>query len=201
MSQCKTTKDILQEKRSALALIAAGCIFSHISFSIGAVNLNWIGYTLILSCLDDLKEDVPETELLRPLACGLGIWYGAKAALGLLGIKPDIYAAELVASVLALYFHFQLLTDLAAFARIHGWAHHRQILRLRSVRTVLMTLTSVSALTPLLNENGPVLYATAAVHVAITLWIVTLLWLLRRHICPPARENGPSAERPDVPWY
>lgn len=178
--------------RSSLSVIIVGCVFSHISFSIGPVNFTWLAYLFMLSGFPDLEKDIPEIGLLRPLAKGLAAWYAARSALGLVGISLNFYAAELIVAVLALYYHFQLLTNLAELARIHAWPHYQRILQLRSARTILITLTAIPTLTPIFNESAVLLYFTAAIQIAITLWIVILLLLLRRHICPaPACGSTP----------
>ncbi len=79
--------------------------------------------------------------------------------------------------MLGLYFHFQLLTNLASVAERHGCGERRRILVLRTVRTVLMTLLVL----PLpWNENLALTWTVAIVHVIAALWIASTLFAFRR---------------------
>ena len=79
----------------------------------------------------------------------LALWEGLLWVLALLGKEFSFYPLELVIMIIALYFHFQLLTDLAQIARqfppeldeaTELKPLDQRILRSRTARILLATL-------------------------------------------------------------
>lgn len=130
---------------AAVKSIAWGYIFLHLDFNLGTLDAlpNWWGYCLILKALPVLTEQVSSAKLLRPLGALLAVWEGLKWGAKLLGsaLNGGILAA--IISVVSLYFHFQLLTDLAAAAEKWDCPQKGRILALRTVDVVLMTLLAL----------------------------------------------------------
>ena len=125
----------------AVKNVAWGYLFLHLHFNIGTLDLipDWVGYLLILAALPVLAGEVRTASLLPPLAVGLAVWEGLKWLLNLFGGAPELPLLTLLATVIALYFHFQLLTDIAVVADLHGYPKAKRIRTLRTVQTVVIT--------------------------------------------------------------
>ena len=88
---------------------------------------------------------------------------------------------------MGLYFHFQLLTNLAEIAGWYGCPEQRKILCLRTVRTLLVTGLSLPV--PWARYAGLTL-GVAVVNLAAALWICSLLFSLRSSLEGAGRLAG-----------
>ncbi|MBQ8893271.1 MAG: hypothetical protein IJ043_02550 [Clostridia bacterium] len=166
---------------NAIKYIAGGYLFLHLNINLGTLNLlpGWAGYLLIYRALEPLGEEQPSARLLKPLAILLGVWEGLQWLLTLLNVQAEFWILELIAGAIGLYFHFQLLTDLAAVAEQHGWAEHTKLLHLRTAQTLLSTFL----LLPLPWEEFEALtVAVLLIHAAVLIWITAVLFGLKRFI-------------------
>lgn len=181
----------------AVRRIAWGYVLLHVNFHLGTLNLlpNWLGYVLILSALPILWECRPSALLLRPLGILLAAWEGLLWGAALFGLPFESTVLSLIAAAVSLYFHFQLLTDLAGLAERFGCPERRKILRLRTVKTLLTSAFSLPV-----PWEGYVTLATGAavVNLIVVLWICSVLFSLRHspegRRLPEEAEEGPSAE-------
>ena len=137
---------------NAVKLIAWGYILVYININLGTLNVlpNWLGMLFMLRALPALGEDEESAKLLRPLAISMAVWesvkwaavlFGISVSEGAVGITFDI--AGSIISVISMYFHFQLLTNLANAAEKYGCSQSRKILRLRTVNTILILILSL----------------------------------------------------------
>ena len=167
----------------AIGLIAWGYLFLYFNLNLGSLNLipSWVGYLLMGKAIKELKEASPAMGLLGPLCILL-------AALELIGINSQHYLLQLLSlllAVAALYFHFQLLTNLVEALGRAGETWRKELLNLRTVRTVL---AAVMALPVLWKEHFAVtvILAIAGVLVGISISAV-LFWIrnaLFKSLCP-----------------
>jgi len=163
----------------ALAFIAWGYVFLYLDFRLNfglPLNLlpDWAAYLLFCLALPELGKAVPTALLLRPLGVFLGVWELVSPLVE--GDMGGLFTvAGLVSLVLDLYFHFQLLSDLAALAGQHGLPHQQRLLRLRSFRTVFITLLSLPPVLRWMERQGDL---AATVVLAAFLFIVLWTWLL-----------------------
>ena len=165
----------------AIGLIAWGYLFLYFNLNLGSLNLipSWVGYLLMGKAIKELKEASPAMGLLGPL------WFWA---LTLIGINSQHYLLQLLSlllAVAALYFHFQLLTNLVEALGRAGETWRKELLNLRTVRTVL---AAVMALPVLWKEHFAVtvILAIAGVLVGISISAV-LFWIrnaLFKSLCP-----------------
>lgn len=171
----------------AVRRIAWGYLLLHLNLTLGTVNLlpDWAGYLLLLSALPALA---PSAQLLRPLGVLLAAWSGLVWALVLFGVTQLPEALSLIAAAIGLYFHFQFLTELSDAARPHAPEQARQLLHLRTARTVLLTLC---ALLPLLTRAEAVAYALAAANVAVAVWLCVVLFSVSRRMNEAGDETQP----------
>lgn len=177
----------------AVNLVGWGYFFLYINVTLGTINILpvWVAYILIGKAIDMLKEGTPSLALLRPLGILLGIWEGVLWVANLVGVSPDHYFFEgiqLVMCVLELYFHFQLLTDLAELARRAQLPDEKNLLRLRTVRTVLATATAI-----FIQRAGSVYLAVgvAMVGAIVGIWICIVLFGFQKRLAQTAEDPKP----------
>lgn len=169
----------------AIGLIAWGYLFLYFNLNLGSLNLipSWVGYLLMGKAIKELKEASPAMGLLGPLCillAALELWFWT---LTLIGINSQLLS--LLLAVAALYFHFQLLTNLVEALGRAGETWRKELLNLRTVRTVL---AAVMALPVLWKEHFAVtvILAIAGVLVGISISAV-LFWIrnaLFKSLCP-----------------
>jgi len=169
-----------QEKlTSAVKQIAWGYVLLHLNINLGTLDIlpNWLGYLLMLGALSVLGEHEPSALLLRPLGILLAVWEGALWGFAIFGISFDISVFNIIAAALSLYFHFQLLTNLAELAQQNSCTEQRRILHLRTVRTLLITLLSLPI--PWVQYEGLTI-GIVIVNLIVALWICSVLFALSR---------------------
>lgn len=135
---------------SGVGYAIAGYFFLYVNINLGPVNIlpNFVGWLLMLPAINRLQGERRDLKLLRPLAILLAVWNGVGWFLAIFGGTLDgrIPFLDILAAVAGLYFHFQFLTDMAALAAGFQGPEDdldRRILRLRTVNTVLLTVTQV----------------------------------------------------------
>lgn len=120
--------------------------FLYFNINIDGVSLlpTFVGYLLFLSALNLLEGYERELQLLRPLAMLLATWHGLEWFLSFMG--RDLYGSiqflDLIQTLVHLYFHFQLLTNLASIAAFHqpeDAEQDRKLLRCRMEQTLMIT--------------------------------------------------------------
>lgn len=174
----------------AVKHIAWGYVLLHFNLNLGALNVlpNWAGYLLMAGALSALFEEEPSASLLRPLGLLLAGWEGLCWVMALLGWDPNFQLLSALVTVTALYFHFQLLTDLAIAARSHRCPQEKRILHLRTVRTLLITLLAL----PFPWERYKALVmGVALVFMAVAVWICSILFSLRTSLQESRPEQPP----------
>ncbi|MBQ2739763.1 MAG: hypothetical protein IJF36_05980 [Oscillibacter sp.] len=159
-----------------LSTIICGHLLLHLHFNLGRMDVlaDWGGYLLLISALPPLAREEPSAMLLRPLGVGLAMWEGILWGLKLLGETPTLDVmglAALVAEITALYFHFQLLTDVMIAAENHNFfPQAKRIGDLRITRTVSATVLALPV------DWGEYLWAASAL--ACVNFLVTIALIL-----------------------
>ena len=87
--------------------------------------------------------------------------------------------------MVSLYFHFQLLTNLANIARRHGCPQEESLRTLRTVQVLLLT-ASYLALNWL--DSAAVFTILAVVSLAVAVWICKTLFSFQRFLAEPPVE-------------
>ena len=167
----------------AIKHIAWGYVLLYLDVNLATFNIlpDWLGFLLILFALPALANEVPSAALLRPFAILLAAWEGFEWLAKLLGasIGVDLTVPFLIVNVIVLYFHFQLLTDLAALSEKYGCPQTRKLLQLRTVNTLIATALAL----PLPWEQAEWLaIAALLVYGAIVIWICFVLFGLKRSL-------------------
>lgn len=139
---------------------AWGYFFIYFNININTVSLlpSFIGYLLFISAINYLKDEERELSLLHTLGVILTLWHGAQWIVGWVGIDLDgaWQFIDIIISLANLYFHFQLLTNLASIAAKYqpeGYEQDAKLLRYRTLQTVMLTaITIISTLYSWLSE-------------------------------------------------
>ncbi len=133
---------------SALSRLAWGYVLLYFDLKLGTVSVTpaFAGYLLFLSGLGPLSERRRSLALLRPLGVFLAVWNGVDWLFSWVGgtVSGRLPFLEVLVAAAAIYFHFQLLTDLAELASEYqgpGQELDRRILRWRTVNVVIQTAT------------------------------------------------------------
>ncbi|MDR1630609.1 MAG: hypothetical protein LBS36_10425 [Oscillospiraceae bacterium] len=184
----------------AIGLIAWGYIFLHVNINLGTLNIipNWAGYLLIYRALGAVGAYKPSALLLRPLGILLGLYELAAWGMALLGGTIDLFWINLFTSVIALYFHFQLLTDLAVIAEHHGCTQAKKIRTLRTALTLLGTLAAIITFYPDFAHSQAISIGIAIVYLVAVLWICAVLFGYRREEQDLAITDEMNADNSDT---
>lgn len=169
----------------AVSCVAWGYVFLHLDFNLGGINVlpDWVCYALVLHALPGLAKAERSALLLRPLAIILLAVDALMWALQIFGAAPDLYIVSALCTVLELYFHFQLLTNVADIARIDP-QRSRSVLRLRNFRTVFVTLLALpwqpEAMS--LAFQDVYLLVTRFAAVMLIIWTFSALFDVKNHV-------------------
>ena len=187
---------------SGLSNAAWGYFFLNFDINLGTVSIlhRFAGFLLFLSAIKKLSGVRRDLALLRPLCVLLAAWAAADWLFSWGGgsVEGHILFLDLLVSAAGLYFHFQFLTDMAAFAEQYqpeGGDLDSRILRRRSVYIVLTTLVVLaSGLVPPRDATGSGVLAAAltvmtAAALITALFIMAALFRLRRLLQAEPDEN------------
>lgn len=160
---------------SALGYIAWGYLFLYINVNLGSLDIlpDWVCFVLVVKALPLLAEVVPSARLLRPLGILIGLFHLLNWLLNAMGRPIQWYLLTVVVAALSLYFHFQLLTNLAEAARLGGYPQEKKILHLRTVQAVLTTVIALPVPWETYVACGVGL-AVVSLVVAAWIWVVLL---------------------------
>lgn len=174
---------MLRQKKvcDAVQSVAWGYILIHLDVNLGRVSIlpDWLGYLLILEAIPVLAEEVRAVELLRSFCKLLALWKGVLWVAALPGFSIESYLLTALVAVIDLYFHFQLMTNLAELAEKWNCPQQKKILVLRTVRTILTTFLMLPVKW---QEIEGLAIAMILVQVVLALWLcavmVQLKWAL-----------------------
>lgn len=129
---------------------AWGYFFIYFDINLNTVSIlpSFIGYLLFLSAINHLCDEERELNLLRTLGVILTAWHIASwvASFGAIKLDGMLPAVDIIIGVVNIYFHFQLLTNLASIAAKHqpeGYELDAKLLRYRTMQTVMLTAVIV----------------------------------------------------------
>ena len=167
-------------------------IYLNFNLTLNGFTLNllpdWACYVFVLAALPGLALAEKSSALLRPLAWILLVAEAIPWLLALLGISPDsgmLYTTvSAVITVVSLYFHFQLLTNVADIAARYSERRARSIRILRNVTVVLGTITFLPWPVYLLDVGMQTAVALLLIIVALiqVIWTLAALFGLRGEI-------------------
>lgn len=146
--------------RKALSRIAWAYLIILLHLRINGLDLlpDWVGYLLIFLAIGQLSGALRDLPLLKPFCVLLGVvslvdWL----ALPLSGasLTGQFFLFSAVITCVSLYFHFQLLTDLALLADGPGEAPvlARRLRMCRNIDTVLQIAITLLSILPLPSDE------------------------------------------------
>ena len=166
--------------KESLARITLGYVFIYFNINIGPVSAMpaWIGFILILTALDAVAEREPSAALLNPFAFVLIIGELIQWVLPIFDGSIDWTWYHLLLSVIGLYFHFQLLTNLSDVGRRFGSAYWKRLRFFRTYQTIFITVLAFTDIGVVNIEDG----IGAIILVALLLiMVVGIVWTLYRY--------------------
>ena len=178
----------MEELKKGFQYAAFGYFFLYINITINKVDLlpAFVGYILFLEAIKFLRKEERELNLLDHPGRLLIIWNLILWILKWFQIEPDWQFVSLISSALNLYFHFQLLTNLASIAgRYEGEKNFKQrILMYRTLQTVILTaVTGITCLESLLSQVWQyVAIAMAVVYLILGICLIKVLLDVRAEI-------------------
>ena len=132
-------------------------IYLHINISVIDILPDWLGYFLIVSVLPVLSQKEKSAQLLKPFGIAIGIWNIVEWLLKIAGDELNFYVVSLVFSIITIYFHFQLITNIAALDIEE--TKQKRLLNLRTATVILHTVLTLSLLVPtIIDIDGEIYY-------------------------------------------
>ncbi len=132
-------------------------IYLHINISVIDILPDWLGYFLIVSVLPVLSQKEKSAQLLKPFGIAIGIWNIVEWLLKIAGDELNLYVISLVFSIITIYFHFQLITNIAALDIEE--TKKKRLLNLRTATVILHTVLSLLLLVPtIIDIDGEIYY-------------------------------------------
>ena len=170
--------------RAAVRRIAWGFLVILLDINLGTIDVlpNWLGYVWMVRALPVLDRETPTAHLLDPLGVLLAAWAFIVWLFKIFGHTADWPLPGLLATVIALYFDFQLLTNLSDIAAKYGWPRQKALLTLRSVQVLLLTGTYLLVA---FFPNTTALTALVVVNLAVAIWICKTLFSFQRFLAEP----------------
>lgn len=186
-----------ENRYTGIGKVAWGYFFVFIDFKINSVSLlpAFVGYLMFLSAIYYLNEDERELGLLKPLGAILALWHGINWLLSFGGVSLSglWQVADILVGMVNLYFHFQFLTNLSSIAKKYqpeGYTLDAELLRYRTVLTVLQTAMMVNAYLAKWLGDFAVLLSIAALVVCLVVIIALMKVLFELRRCLREKEAG-----------
>ena len=140
---------------------------------------NFVGWIFLWRGVDALSSARPSLELLKPFCTALGVCALTQFVPSLDGLIPGWLS--LFISILTLYTHFQLLTDLAALAQ-EALGEGRRVKRLRTARTLIVAAKTALYCYDLVVSLTALAVVLMAVSFCVQVFLLFQLWGLSRDL-------------------
>lgn len=166
----------------AINLIAWGYIFLYFNINVGIVNIMpaWVGFIFFIIAINKtICKEEPSAKLLQPLGIFLAVYNGIIWVLSILELSYNTSLIGTLATVISMYFHFQLLTNVAAIAEKCEYPEKKKLLTLRTVLIILETVLMFSE--TFVEEYYTVVVVIAIVEVVIAVWICIVLFNFKKY--------------------
>lgn len=167
--------------QKSIKQVAWGYVLLHFDINLGTLDIlpNWCAYLLFLSALHTIAHTVPSAKLLRPFGIILALWEGLSWVMKFAAAYSDLGIISLVVNIISLYFHFQLLTNIAEISAMHDCPQAERIMTLRTVRTVM---TTVFMLPLPWTEYEFAVWMIVIIQIIVAIWICSVMFSLRRSL-------------------
>lgn len=183
---------------SAIKKIAISYIFIYFHINISVIDIlpDWLGYFMIVSALPMLSEKEQSAQLLRNFGIAIGIWNIIEWVLKITGAQWNFTLLSLLFSIIIIYFHFQLITNIANLDIEQS--KRKRLLVLRTTTVILHTLLALSLYMPIIQDEEVYTYILIFMgipQIIICFWIVGELFGLSRTMKDKENEEYES----DIP--
>ena len=178
-----------QKLYDGIGKCAWGYIFLYFDINLGTVSIlpDFIAFANFLGAIELLEAEERELSLLRPLGKLLMLWHLAQWGASWFGTDLDglIPVLDIIICLANLYFHFQLLTNLAAIASRYQTEEEpfdNKLLKYRTRQTVLFTVMMVlSYLSDFLGDAwGYIAVALVIAYLIVGLCMMGVLFDFRK---------------------
>ena len=178
-----------QKLYDGISKAAWGYFFIYFDFNINTVSVlpSFVGYILFLSAISYLQGEERDLSLLHTLGVILALWHGAKwlVSWGSFDLDGIWQFADIIISLVNLYFHFQFLTNLASIAakyQSEGYELDSKLLRYRTIQTVILTAITITTHLHswLLEVWAFIIIVMVIVYVVIGICLMKALFDLRK---------------------
>lgn len=161
---------------SAIKKIAISYILIYVHVNISVIDIlpDWLGYFLIVSVLPVISEKEKSAQLLKPFGIAIGVWNILETILSLMGAEWNLTIISLVFNVVTIYFHFQLITNIANLDIEE--AKKKRLLNLRTATVLLHTVTSLALLVPTMFDIDYEIYSYFVIVMLIP-QLVICFWI------------------------
>ena len=168
---------------SAIKKIAISYIFIYFHINISVIDMlpDWLGYFMIVSALPMLSAKEQSAQLLRNFGIAIGIWNIIEWVLKITGAQWNFTLLSLLFSIIIIYFHFQLITNIANLDIEQS--KRKRLLVLRTTTVILHTLLALSLYMPIIQDEEAYTYILMFMgipQVIICIWIAGELFGLSK---------------------
>ncbi len=176
---------------NGISKVIWGYFFLYFNINLGTISIlpSFVGFIFFSGAIDLLKGEERELSLLKSLGIILGIWEGIKWLANCIGYNfgEKWEFVTLIMGLLNLYFHFQLITNLASIAAKHqqeGCMYDKKLLKYRTIQTIMLTIFLViTNLSSLFNEIWTYISVILGIcYIIICLYIMVTLNELKKHL-------------------
>lgn len=159
---------------SAIKKVAISYIFIYFHINISVIDIlpDWLGYFMIVSALPILSKKEQSAQLLRPFGIAIGVWNIINWVLKITDAPWNFTLISLLFSIVTIYFHFQLITNIASLDIEHS--KRKRLLALRTTTVLLHTVLTLSLFIPTTIDNevySYILMFMAIPQIVICFWI------------------------------
>lgn len=176
-------------------------IYLHINISVIDILPDWLGYFLIVSVLPIISEKEKSAQLLKPFGIAIGIWNIFEDVLKIAGDELNLTVISLVFSIITIYFHFQLITNVANLDIEEPTK--KRLLNLRTATVILHTVLTFSLFIPTVIDVDNEIYTYILMimlipQLIICFWISGELFKLSKALKEKENEIPEETEENEV---
>lgn len=184
-----------------ISKVAWGYLFLYFDINLGTVSIlpEFVGYLLFLSAINLLQDEERDLKLLRTLGILMAVWHGADWLASWVAIDLDGKSQfiDIATSLINMYFHFQLLTNLASIAAKYqpdGENFDTRLLKYRTLQTVMLTVIMIlTSLSSVFTEAWAYISIVIAIaYIIVGICLMRALFKLRR--CLPTENITEQTE-------
>lgn len=171
-------------------------IYLHINISVIDILPDWLGYFLIVSVLPVLSQKEKSAQLLKPFGIAIGIWNIFEDVLKIASDELNLTVISLVFSIITIYFHFQLITNIASlYIEEHK---QKRLLNLRTATVILHTVLTFSLFIPTVIDIDNEIY-TYILMIMLIPQLVICFWISGELFKISKALKEKEVESPEIP--